>query len=114
MPFCLALALIDGTIRPDGFTDANVEDPQVQNLMQRTQHLVGGELVVQLKGGQRLEEPLERPTNLVDPAAIAKKFYDCVAGVLPGNQAQAVAEAVDKLEQQPSIRQLTRNLRTGK
>jgi 2-methylcitrate dehydratase PrpD len=113
MPFCLALSVVHGTIRPNDFTDENVLDPVVQDLMRRTRQGASGTLVVQLKNGQRLEEPVERPTNLVERSAIEKKFYDCVAGALPKDQAQAVAEAVDKLEQLPSIRQLTRNLRSG-
>jgi 2-methylcitrate dehydratase PrpD len=113
MPFCLALSIIHGTIRPNDFTDENVADPVVQDLMRRTGHAATGPLAVELKNGQRLEEPIERPTNVVELSAVEKKFHDCVAGVLPKAQAQAVAEAVDKLEQLPSIRHLTQNLRSG-
>jgi 2-methylcitrate dehydratase PrpD len=113
MPFCLALSLVQGTIRPNDFSDENVFDPLIQDLMRRTGHTANGMLAVQLKNGQRLEEPLDRPTNLVEPSAIQKKFYDCVAGLLPDGQAQAIAESVETLEQLPSIRHLTRNLRSG-
>jgi 2-methylcitrate dehydratase PrpD len=113
MPFCLALALINGTVRPDDFTDRNVADPVVQDLMQRTRHNAAGVLAVQLKNGQRLEEPLGRPTNLVGSAAIEKKFYDCVADVLRKQQGEAVVDAVAKLERLPSVRHLTRNLQSG-
>lgn len=113
MPFCLALALIHGTIRPDDFTDSNVADPLVQDLMQRTRHKAAGVLVVQLKNGQRLEETLERPTNLAGAAAVQKKFHDCVTDALTKQQAEAVVEAVGTLERLPSAQHLTRNLQSG-
>lgn len=113
MPFCLALSLIHRDIRPGDFTDKNVADTLIQDLMRRTRHLPGGVLVVQLKDGRRFEELLDRPTNLVAPSAIENKFHSCVEGILPRSQAQAVVEAVDKLEQLPSVHHLTRNLRNA-
>jgi 2-methylcitrate dehydratase PrpD len=111
MPFCLALALIHRTIRPDDFTDDNVADPRIQALMQRTHHARGAVLVVDLKDGRKLEEPLARPTNLVEPEDIEQKFRDCVADVLSREQATAIIQTVHKLEHLPSARELTRNLR---
>ena len=111
MPFCLAMSLIHRDIRPSDFTDENVSDPLVQNLMQRTRHLDRGVLVVQLRDGRHFTEPLERPTNLIDPSAIEKKFHNCVEGVLPTSQANAVVEAVDMLEHLASVRSLTGYLR---
>lgn len=113
MPFCLALAVIQRTIRPDDFTDDNVADERIQRLMQRTRHAPGGVLVVSLKDGRTVEGPLARPTNLVEPEEIEQKFHDCVEGVLPLDQARAVAESVTKLEHLRSVRELTRNLRTA-
>jgi 2-methylcitrate dehydratase PrpD len=111
MPFCLALAVIHRTIRPDDFTDDHVADARVQRLMQRTHQASGGALVVTLKDGRRLEELLGRPTNLVEPDEIEQKFRDCVADVLTLERAAATIEAVHKLEHLPSARDLTGNLR---
>jgi hypothetical protein len=68
-------------------------------------------LVVDLKDGRKLEEPLARPTNLVEPEDIEQKFRDCVADVLSREQATAIIQTVHKLEHLPSARELTRNLR---
>ncbi|HET7681512.1 MAG TPA: MmgE/PrpD family protein [Xanthobacteraceae bacterium] len=111
MRFCLAMALTNGSISPDDFTDENVNDPGIQRLMQRTYHDTSKSLVVQLRNGRKLEQPIERPTNLVDREAIEKKFHDCVARTLSSQQASAAAKLVNELEEITSIRDLTRNLR---
>jgi 2-methylcitrate dehydratase PrpD len=112
MPFCLALAVIHGTITPDAFTDENVADARIRGLMQCTQHVAANMLAVTLKNGRRLEEQVLRPTSLVDSEDIERKFLECVTGILSRKQAKATAEAVGKLEDLRSVRELTRNLRT--
>jgi 2-methylcitrate dehydratase PrpD len=110
MRFCLAMALTYGGIGPEDFTDENVNDPRIQRLMQRTYHDASRSLVVRLRNGHELEQPIGRPTNLANAKAIEKKFHDCVAGSLSTEQASAVAKFVNELETLTSIRALTRNL----
>jgi 2-methylcitrate dehydratase PrpD len=107
MPFCLALALLHGDVRPADFTDENVSNPVIQDLMRRTRHSTGNTLTVQLRDGRRLEETVERPTDLRGRSAIEEKFYRCLEGVLPSDQGQAVVTAVNNLERLNSIRELT-------
>jgi 2-methylcitrate dehydratase PrpD len=112
MPFCLALALVRGDVSFDGFTDANVADPAIRDLMERTRHVPDASaLTVTLKDGRVLTEPLTRRGSLKTREEIAEKFRRCVGGVLPGRQAERIIGAIGTLETLASVRALTAELR---
>ncbi len=113
LPFCLALALLNGDVTPYDFTDAKVADPRVQRLIGATRHAPGSEvLTVTLRDGRRLEEPLKPPANLQGWEAFAGKFLDSVRDVLGEAKGQSVVDLVAGIEEVPSIGELTRHLRT--
>lgn len=113
MPFCLALALIRGRVDPDDFTDRNAHDPAIRSVMGRTRNTPGAPaLVVALKDGTRLVEPLKPPANLSSWDGVAEKFARCVQGVLPAHHADAVVHMVRELDSLASVRPLTALLRT--
>jgi 2-methylcitrate dehydratase PrpD len=115
LPFCLSMVLVHGAVEPHDFSDGNVADPIVQGLMKRTRHTPGSEvLAVILTGGERLEEPLSPPTNIMGWEEIAKKFHHCVDGILPESGAVAAVDMVAGLETLTSARELTAELRTEK
>ncbi|MSP41120.1 MAG: MmgE/PrpD family protein [Deltaproteobacteria bacterium] len=112
MAYCLAMALIHRELKPGDFTDANVEQPLVQQLMGRVRHTPGGPaLVVQLKNGARLEEKLQTPSDLHGWDAVAEKFRAATAGSITTANAEIVIDKVKQLESVASIHALTGALR---
>jgi 2-methylcitrate dehydratase PrpD len=115
LPFCLAVALIHGRVAADDFRDENVADPRVQALMRRTTHVAkASELVVGMKDGTRLVEPLEPPANLQDWSDIEQKFRACCLGVLDEDSVAALVQMVRHLDDLASVRGLTHKLRQNK
>jgi 2-methylcitrate dehydratase PrpD len=113
MAFCLAMALIHRAVNPNDFTDEQVKNPLVQDLMRHTHHTPEvPSLVVKLKDGTRLEEPLNTASDLHGWEAVRKKFKKCVSGISDDHNAQTVLALVGQLESIPSIRLLTKALQT--
>ncbi len=111
MPFCLAIALVQGDVRPEYFSDETVRDSLIQDLMRKTRHSDSGTLVVELKNGRRLETPLGHPTDYTTRPEIEAKFRSCVEGILPGHQANAVVDLMQGLEAVNSTKDIGRALR---
>lgn len=112
MAYCLALALIQRELKPGDFIDEKVSQPLVQDLMRRVRHTPGAQsLVVHLKDGTGLEEQLEHPSDLRGWDAVAEKFRAATEGILNGNQAATVLDAVAGLERETSVRRLTTAMR---
>ena len=66
MPFCLAMTLVHGTVTPDDFVNQRLQDPRIQNLIQRTRHIKEETLTVILKNGKKLSEPFQPISNLTE------------------------------------------------
>jgi 2-methylcitrate dehydratase PrpD len=113
LPFCLAIALIHRRLNPDDFIDANVNDPVVQSLIQRTSHTPGTtSLRVKLENGTCLSEDLASPSNFISVEEIIKKFHRCADDVLTADRANKVVQSVWELDQLSSARQLMKLLQT--
>jgi 2-methylcitrate dehydratase PrpD len=111
MPFCLATAALGGALTVDDFNDTAIENPDVLKLMQRIKHTPKApNLCVTLKSGERLEEPLRKPSNLSSRAEIEAKFRSCAAGILDGAAIESLVAMVADLQSLDRIRQLTRVL----
>ena len=112
MPFCLALGLTHGTLSPHDFTDDNVRDPVIQDLMSRTRHVPNAsQLTVTLKDGQVLTEALMRRGSLKTREEIVGKFRYNVKNVLSDQQAERVIQSICTLEIVKSARNATEELR---
>jgi 2-methylcitrate dehydratase PrpD len=112
MPFCLALGLVHGTVTPYDFTNENVRDPVIQDLMSRTRHVPNAsQLTVTLKDGQVLTEPLMRRGSLKTREEIVGKFRYNVRNVLSDQQAERVIQSICTLEIVKSARNVTEDLR---
>jgi 2-methylcitrate dehydratase PrpD len=113
MPFCLAVALIYGKLKPSDFTNERLCEPLVQELIGRTRHVSeSSALSVRLKNRTTLTEAIQRATDLQSWDQICDKFDDSAASVLSNEKRAAVVASVNRLEELPEIKQLTRNLRT--
>ncbi|MBI4488139.1 MAG: MmgE/PrpD family protein [Deltaproteobacteria bacterium] len=113
MPFCLAITLIYRRLNPDDFINEHVQNPLVQEIMRRTRHIPGSaSLVITLKDGTRLVESIQSPTDLKEWNEIRQKFQKCTSGILTARDGEAVLGLVSRLETVPSVRLLTKALRT--
>lgn len=111
MPFCLAMTLVHGTMKPDDFVNEKVADPVIQNLIQRTHHHHEEILTVKLKDGKTIAEPFKPITNLTDAQAVRDKFVRSVAGEFSQAQATKIVECVSQLDSLTAVSELTRSLR---
>jgi 2-methylcitrate dehydratase PrpD len=113
MPFCLAVALIHGAVKPGDFTNERLQEPLVQELVGRTRHVSeSSALSVRLKNGTTLTEAIQTATDLQGWDQICDKFNESAASVLSSEKQSAVVASVNRLEELPAINQLTRSLRT--
>jgi 2-methylcitrate dehydratase PrpD len=114
MPFCLAVAVIHGELKPRDFINERLQEPLVQELVRRTRHVPeSSALTVRLKNGTVLTEAMQTATDLQGWKRICDKFNDSAATVLSDEQRSEVVTAVDRLEELPAINQLTQHLRTN-
>jgi 2-methylcitrate dehydratase PrpD len=113
MPFCLAMTLVHGTVKPDDFINERLADPRIQNLIQRTSHSKEEILTVILKNGKRFSEPFQAISNLTEWPPVRDKFLQSVSGTLLQPQAEQIVDRVSHLEELPAVRQLTQLLQAG-
>jgi len=114
MPFCVAMALLHGRLNADDFTDDNVNDPAIRNLMHRTKHTPGtGKLVVILRDGTQISETLSAPSDLIGLNLVTEKFRRCTVSILREPQIDKVINMITKLESLPSTRELGREIHSS-
>jgi 2-methylcitrate dehydratase PrpD len=112
MPFCLAMALVHDDLPADAFSDENIGDPTIGALMHKTRHARGSAaVVVRLRDGSELSEPLKTPSDFLSEEDIVAKFHRCTDAVL--TQGNAVVGMLRNLDSLPSVRELGRALRTA-
>ena len=126
MQFCAAAALAEGRVDFGSFTDGEVANPAVRDLMERVDMVVDPGLpqgveqnawtrvTVHLRDGRTLTtEPRGaqgHPDLPLSDAALRDKFLGCANTVLSADEAEAVAEQIGHLEDIPDIRALTSRL----
>jgi 2-methylcitrate dehydratase PrpD len=113
MPFCLAMTLVYGTVTPNDFVDERLQDPRIQNLIQRTRHIKEESLTVVLKNGTKFSEPFQPITSFTDLPQVQEKFVQNVGGIFPQERAQSIIDRIGDLEELSTIQQLTNLLRTN-
>jgi len=112
MAYCLSLALLYGGLEPESFTDERARAPELRDLIGRVRHVPGSDsLVVHLKDGTTVAEPIQPPADLKGREAVLHKFNNCVDGILSEEQRTEIPDLVDRLDQSPSIEPLMRALR---
>ena len=126
MEYCLAGALLHGKLGLAQFSDASVQDPRAQALMQRVRlthpdqdkinwDTPGPDVVeVVLHSGarrhQRIEVPKGDPDLPLTWAELVAKFQDCAATVLPDGQIQEAMQHIAHLEELPNLKSLMASL----
>lgn len=126
MEYCLAAALLHGRMGLPQFSDAAVQEPRVQALMQQVR-LVHPDLdqpdwdtplpdiiAVTLRNGERFQQRVDVPKG--DPALpltwdeLVSKFQDCAAVVLPSSQIHQAVQCLSTLEELPTLQPLMASL----
>ncbi|MCC7275690.1 MAG: MmgE/PrpD family protein [Alphaproteobacteria bacterium] len=113
LPYCLAAALLDGTLSPASFDDAAIRRPEVLALIERigmavdpvlradvpvTESIERGTVVVTLADGSRLtravDVPHGHPDDPLTAAELDGKFLACAEGALPTAAARRALDAL--------------------
>lgn len=126
MEYCMAAALLHGTMGLAQFSHASVQDPRVQALLSRVrfEHPDAGAadwdakmpdiIKVVLRDGRHVQQRVDIPKG--DPAlplsweALVHKFHDCAAEVLTDAQRAEAVQHIATLEDLPTLQPLLANL----
>jgi 2-methylcitrate dehydratase PrpD len=127
MPYCVAVALLDGSVGFAQFADERVRGADVQALMPKVRMFVHpeqttreclptrfSEVTITLRDGRRLRRRVShakgQPQNPLTDAELTAKFRDCAARALPPERVEAVLAAVRGLETLSDVGTLARLL----
>ena len=119
--YCVAVALLDGTVTESSFSDARVKDPEVLDILSRVtyetdphmrwpEHYPGGVRVTTASGEVHETKVPNSPGSLDRPATlsdIGRKFRGNVENLLSDANAAEVIERVMNIESEASLKQLT-------
>jgi 2-methylcitrate dehydratase PrpD len=119
LPFCVAAAVVFGSVGIDTFDDARIRDPRVSALMSRVTMRVDDEIGkgkpsltearvrVTLTGGRVLVREAHGargyPVKPATPAELETKFLACARRAVPEEQAQRTLSALREFEQRPDV-----------
>ncbi len=128
-PYALAVAFCDRQAMPQQFSSTRVQDPQVRRLARRVRieadasfdrefpRQYPAEVVVRMQDGRTLTHRV--PTSMGDPAwpltqdEIEEKFFALAGDGLPPGRAEAIREAVGRLDARSDPRELGALLMVG-
>lgn len=115
VPYCVAIALIDGQVTQAQFSSARFTDPAVRRLLEKVEVVVDPDLsplypekfparvIVTMRGGDRREAtflyPKGDPANPLTPEEFLGKFRRNVDGAKVSAASSAILEAVGRLEE---------------
>ena len=119
LPYLLALALADGGVKPDSFSEARMRDPALRQLMQRIRISENPEFTrefpsklmtrieVTTRGGQRLVEMASYPRghakNPMSDADVESKFADLSRALFAPDRRDALLRALWDIDQASDI-----------
>lgn len=116
MPFILAMALLEGRVVIDQFTDERVRDPSVRSVMAKICHAPAarqkGEkepserVSVKLKNGKTFTAEISARRTLTTEAEIHAKYMDCATRALTAESGEHAGELVRKLERLEDVSRL--------
>lgn len=124
MPFCIALAIVEGDVTVANFTDNNVHNPALISLMEQIILEIAPELkqeahiscgidttvVVTLKDGRvysrRVKIPHGHPERPFSDEEVEEKFLQCTEGILSEKAAYNCVEIIRHLEDLSSMSEL--------
>jgi len=114
LPYCLAIALIEGDLGPEQFQREQWKDPQVLDLMSRVKVTVDpdleklypparpADLEIRTKKGERVRTRVDYPKgdshNPMTDEEVQAKFRKLAAPLMEESQIRRIIDAVDNLE----------------
>lgn len=126
-PFAAAVAVARGSAGLDDYTQANVDDPVIRELMARTDCHRDADLdaaypdhwpatvEVRLRDGRelsvRIPDPTGEPANPIRPQELRTKFVSLASAVIGGEAALELADRSLHLEAEPDLERFTELLR---
>ena len=127
MPYCVSVALLDGTVGLAQFEEDRVRRADVQALMPRVRMIVHpdqttrdclptrfSEVTIRLRDGRRLERRVHlakgQPQVPLTDAELTAKFLDCATRVMPGARANELLGLVQGIEGLVDVSVLARAL----
>jgi len=124
MHYCVANALLDGTVDLATFSEARLHDPRIAPLIARTRMEVDDRVrhdsefasvvTLTMEDGRRHEKlvPLAigKPARWFSRERLQQKFADCAAGILPQDRVHQAFESAQALDRLPSLDPLLRHL----
>lgn len=130
LPYLLALALMDGTIRVDSFEASRMRDPQTRALMQKIKIAENkaftarfpGEMVTEIKlrtlSGETLTEiasyPRGHAKNPMTDAELEEKYLSLTAGMLKPDAQRDLLRSMWDLDRVPAIGELLDRIRVDR
>ena len=113
MPFILAVALLDGKVTLEQFTEEKIHDPRVRAVMAQVRHKPNerrpgqaeppDRITVKLKNGAvYMIEVAERTTHKTK-SEIYAKYMSCATMTLSQSRAEQLGGLVDRLENTPQV-----------
>jgi 2-methylcitrate dehydratase len=126
MPYCIAIALIEGELSPDQFRGDKWKDPKVLNLMSKLKvtedpemtklypSMVPGELEICTKKGERfkarVDYPKGDPHNPMTDADVEAKFRMLASKMMEEDQISQIIDRVSNIEKVQDIGDLMKLL----
>jgi 2-methylcitrate dehydratase PrpD len=108
MPFILAIALLDGKVMLEQFTDEKIHDPRVRAVMEKIkprpnprspgQPEPADRITVTLKNGASHTIEVAERTTLTSKTDIQAKFMSCATLTLSPTRAEQLSDLVDRLD----------------
>ena len=115
--FLAALALTEGSVTLDKFTDEKVNDPRLVRLMRKIETRLdprigfGARISIQMKDGSShkafLPKPKGDPENPLSYEELTKKYRSAAGLVLSEDNVEALIEAVKHMDSIPDINSMT-------
>ncbi len=123
IPFTVAVALGQGDVGLEDFSQARLRDPKLHAIADKVHHSVEpgwpfeqstrGVLGLSLSDGRKLSreviDPLGHPSNPMDERAMRRKFENCLASArhpLDASGMRRLAEGLDRIENIDDVREL--------
>ena len=115
LPYCVAIALLDGEVTAQSFTQERLQDPAVQGLMRMVKvtedaalcaqypESVPSRVSIKTAGGELLSAEVRYPTghamNVMSDAEVEKKFRGMFTGSDRAGRGERILETIWKLDQ---------------
>ena len=124
MHYCVAHALLDGTVDLATFSEAKLRDPRIAALIGKTRMEVdervrrdsefASVLTLTMDDGRRYEKlvPLAigKPARWFSRERLQQKFADCADGILPAARVRTAFDTAQSLDRLPTLDPLLREL----